>query len=83
LLVATVLVLSSLGLTWGGLEAGLSHAADGCYATSPGYLKQQVVEVHRRWWTVECVMDPRNGTGRYTVHRPWQSLRAIRDIDGD
>jgi hypothetical protein len=82
-LVATVLVLSSLGLTWSGFQVSLSHAAEGCYATRPGYLQQQVVEVRRRWWTVECVMDPRNGDPRYTAHRPWQSLRAIKDIDGD
>lgn len=83
MLVVTVLVLSSLALTWGGLEVSFSHAADGCYEKRYGYLQQQVVEVRRRWWTVECVMDPRDGSGRYTVHRPWQSVRAIKDIDGD
>lgn len=83
MLVAGVLVLGSLGLTWGGLEVSLSHAAEGCYATHQGYLKQQVVDVRRRWWTVDCVMDPRDGGDHYTVHRPWQSVRAIKDIDGD
>ncbi len=83
MLVASALALGALGLTWGGLKVSLSHAAEACYATRQGYLQQQVVEVHRRWWTVECVMDPRDGSRRYTVHRPWQSVRAIRDIDGD
>ncbi|WP_148613433.1 hypothetical protein [Nocardioides rubriscoriae] len=83
LVLALALVLPPLGLTWGGLEVALSHAAESCYETRPGYLKQQVVEVHRRWWAVDCVMDPHDGSGRYTAHRPWQSLRAIKDIDGD
>lgn len=78
-----VLVATSLGLTWGGLQVSLSNAADSCYETRPGYLHQRVIEVHRRWWTVECVMDPRDGGAPYTAHRPWQSLRAIKDIDGD
>jgi hypothetical protein len=82
ILLPAALVVVSAGLSWGGLQSSLDHAADGCYSTPPGYLEQQVVDVHRTWWSVDCVIDPRNGDDHYTVHRPWQSVRAIEEISG-
>ena len=80
---AAVLVATSVGLSWSGLQVSLDHASEACYTTPRGYLEQQVVDVRRTWWSVDCLMDPRNGDPRYTVHRPWQSVRAIEEISGD
>ena len=82
-LLTGALVAFLAGLSWTGLQVSLSHADEACFETPPGYLVQQVVEVRHRWWTVDCVMEPGSGDDRYTVHRPWQSVRPIRDIDGD
>ncbi|WP_139983838.1 hypothetical protein [Nocardioides litoris] len=83
LLVPAAVLVVAAGLLGGGFEVALGHAAEGCHAVREGYLTPRVVAVDRRWWTVDCRLDPLDGDPVYTVHRPWQSVRDIPDIDGD
>lgn len=82
-LLTTALVVFLVGLSITGLQVSISRADEACYDTPAGYLEQRVVDVRRTWWSVDCVMDPGNGDPSYTIHRPWQSVRPIKDIDGD
>ncbi len=75
------LFLSALGVcaVMGGwqfllmLEAETNH----CHLTPLGYFDQVVVSKERTLFSVKCVLDPNNGEPRYTVHRPWQSVRGL------
>ena len=50
---------------------------EGCNMTPPGYFNQTLVsETHHGLYNT-CVLDPGNGEPRYTIHRPWQSVRGL------
>ena len=49
---------------------------EGCTLTPPGYLDQNLVSQTYHGLYTTCVLDPGNGEPRYTIHRPWQSVRG-------
>ena len=57
-----------------------AEQSNSCELTPPGYERQTLVETKRHLLWYDCVLDPGNGEPRYTIHRPWQS---VRNANGD
>ena len=76
---AVVLVLGVAVLAFLGIQVKISGElgfGNACTLTPPGYFDQELISTERHLMSYECVLDPHNGEPRYTIHRPWQSVRG-------
>ncbi|MEO9325377.1 hypothetical protein ABFT23_17935 [Nocardioides sp. C4-1] len=76
-----IAVLSCVGLfSVLQLLLTLDSESSACELTPPGFFQQTLVKKERHLLWYDCVLDPGNGGPRYTIHRPWQS---VKNADGD
>ena len=74
-----ILVFAALGTMFLGLQLALTleEHSNSCTLTPPGYFDQELVSMERHLLSVSCTLDPHNGEPRYTIQRPWQSVRGL------